>query len=94
MKLLIVSRYDRSARAISAIVNYVRVGKASGHEVALFSDPIADQQGVRWHRRRRRRRTFEAVRVRGFAERRFGGTAARLSFAIWLFQRGRGSVRA
>ena len=40
MKLLIVSRFDRSARAINTIVNYVRAGKALGHEVALFSGPI------------------------------------------------------
>ena len=42
MKLLIASRYDRSARAINTITKYVKAGKALGHEVALFSDPIAD----------------------------------------------------
>ena len=42
MKLLIVSRFDRSARAFNTIVNYVRVGKALGHEIALFTDPIGD----------------------------------------------------
>ena len=41
MKLLVVSRYDRSARAINTIMKYVRVGKALGHEVALFADPMA-----------------------------------------------------
>lgn len=46
MKLLIVSRFDRSARAIKAIVNYVRVGKSRGHEIALFSDPIGDLPDV------------------------------------------------
>jgi hypothetical protein len=46
MKLLIVSRYDRSARAIKAIINYVRTGEALGHEVALFSDPIGDMPDV------------------------------------------------
>jgi hypothetical protein len=46
MKLLVVSRYDRSARAINAIVNYVRIGTALGHEVALFSDPIDDLPDV------------------------------------------------
>jgi hypothetical protein len=42
MKLLFVSRYDRSARAINTITSYVRAGKELGHEVALFSDPIGD----------------------------------------------------
>ena len=42
MKLLIVSRYDRSARAINTICKYVREGKKLGHEVALFADPIGD----------------------------------------------------
>src|SRR5262245_20049706 len=46
MKLLIVSRFDRSARAINTITKYVRVGKALGHEVALFSDPIGDMPDV------------------------------------------------
>ena len=32
MKLLIVSRYDRSARAINTIIKYVRAGKALGHQ--------------------------------------------------------------
>src|SRR5262245_25751698 len=46
MKLLIVSRFDRSARAIYPILKYVRVGKRLGHEVALFSDPITDMPDV------------------------------------------------
>jgi hypothetical protein len=46
MKLLIVSRFDRSARAISTILKYVRVGMTLGHEVALFSDPIGDMPDV------------------------------------------------
>jgi len=46
MKLLIVSRFDRSARAISTIVNYVRAGRALGHHVALFADPLADLPDV------------------------------------------------
>src|SRR5262245_60003268 len=46
MKLLIVSRFDRSARAINTILKYVRVGKLLGHEVALFSDPIGDMPDV------------------------------------------------
>src|SRR5207302_1846184 len=46
MKLLIVSRYDCSARAINTIIKYVRAGKALGHEIALFSDPIGDMPDV------------------------------------------------
>src|SRR5689334_9848935 len=46
MKLLSVSRYDRSARAINTITNYVRAGKARGHEIALFADPIGDMPEV------------------------------------------------
>jgi hypothetical protein len=40
MKLLVVSRYDWSARAINTLVNYARAGRALGHEIALFSSPI------------------------------------------------------
>ena len=40
MKLLVVSRYDRAARAINTLANYVKAGRALGHEFALFSDPI------------------------------------------------------
>jgi hypothetical protein len=46
MKLLIVSRFDRSARAINTIIKYVRVGKSLGHKVALFSDPMGDMPDV------------------------------------------------
>jgi hypothetical protein len=46
MKLLIVSRFDRSARAINTITQYIRVGKSLGHQVALFSDPIRDMPEV------------------------------------------------
>ena len=46
MKLLIVSRYDRSARAINTIIKYVRAGKALGHEITLFTDPIGDMPDV------------------------------------------------
>jgi hypothetical protein len=46
MKLLIVSRYDRSARAINTITNYVRAGRKLGHEIALFADPIGDMPDV------------------------------------------------
>jgi hypothetical protein len=38
MRLLIVSRLDRFARAVTTITNYVRVGKALGHEVAVFGE--------------------------------------------------------
>jgi hypothetical protein len=46
MRLLIVSRFDRSARAINTIIKYVRVGKSLGHEVALFCDPMDDLPDV------------------------------------------------
>src|SRR5262249_16627548 len=42
MKLLIVSRFDRSARAINTITKYARIGRTLGHEVALFSEPMRD----------------------------------------------------
>jgi hypothetical protein len=42
MKLLIVSRFDRSARAINTIVKYATVGKALGHQIALYSEPMQD----------------------------------------------------
>jgi len=40
MKLLVVSRYDRAARAIATLTNYVKAGRALGHEVAFYSEPI------------------------------------------------------
>jgi hypothetical protein len=46
MKLLIVSRFDRSARAINTIIKYVRIGRSLGHEVALFADPMGDMPDV------------------------------------------------
>jgi hypothetical protein len=46
MKLLFVSRFDRSARAINTITKYARVGKAFGHEVALYGEPMADLPDV------------------------------------------------
>jgi hypothetical protein len=42
MKLLIVSKLDRSARAIETITKYVQAGKALGHEIAVFSEPLAE----------------------------------------------------
>ncbi len=45
MKLLVVSKLDRSARAVNTLAKYVEVGKALGHEVAVFgeqqSEPLA-----------------------------------------------------
>lgn len=42
MKLLIVSKLDRSARAIRTITKYVEVGKSLGHEVAVFGEQASD----------------------------------------------------
>ena len=42
MKLLIVSKLDRSARAIDTLTKYVKVGKSLGHEVALFAEQSQD----------------------------------------------------
>lgn len=38
MKLLFVSKLDRFARAVNAITKYVEVGKALGHEIAVFGE--------------------------------------------------------
>ena len=46
MKLLIVSRFDRSARAINTITKYAKLGKSLGHHVSLFSEPIGDVPDV------------------------------------------------
>jgi len=46
MKLLIVSRFDRSARAINTITKYAKLGKSLGHHVSLFSEPIGDMPDV------------------------------------------------
>ena len=42
MRLLFVSKLDRSARAVSAITQYAAIGKRLGHEVAIFGEPRAD----------------------------------------------------
>jgi hypothetical protein len=42
MKLLLVSKLDRFARAVSTITKYVQVGKALGHEVAVFGEQQAE----------------------------------------------------
>lgn len=46
MKLLLVSKLDRSARAVSTLVKYIQVGKALGHEVAIFGEAVSDVPGV------------------------------------------------
>ena len=46
MKLLIVSRLDRFARAVNTITKYVQVGKALGHEVAVFGEQSAEVPAV------------------------------------------------
>src|SRR5215470_1622185 len=38
MKLLVTSKLDRSARAISTIANYIRTGKTLGHDVAVYGE--------------------------------------------------------
>jgi hypothetical protein len=39
MRLLFVSKLNRFARAISTIAKYVEIGKALGHEIAVFGEP-------------------------------------------------------
>jgi hypothetical protein len=46
MKLLMVSKLARSARAVSAIAQYVRVGSALGHEVAVFGEQLSEVSSV------------------------------------------------
>jgi hypothetical protein len=46
MKILFVSRLERSARAVRAITKYSEVGKRMGHEVAMFGEPRADFPSV------------------------------------------------
>ncbi len=42
MKLLFISKLDRSARAVSTITKYVQVGRPLGHEVAVFGEQASD----------------------------------------------------
>ncbi len=42
MKLLLVSKLDRCARAVRAITKYVETGKALGHDVAMFGEQDPD----------------------------------------------------
>jgi len=46
MRLLIVSKLDRFARAVNSITNYVQVGKALGHEAALFGEQSSEFPSV------------------------------------------------
>lgn len=46
MKFLFVSKLDRFARAVNTITKYVQVGKALGHEVAVFGEKSSDFPSV------------------------------------------------
>jgi hypothetical protein len=46
MKLLVISKLDRFARAASTITKYVQVGKALGHEVAVFGEQNSEFPSV------------------------------------------------
>jgi len=46
MRLLIVSKLDRFARAVNTIVNYMEVGKTLGHEVSLFAEQSSEFPSV------------------------------------------------
>jgi hypothetical protein len=46
MKLLVVSKMERSARAVSTLTKYVQVGRELGHEVALFGEQQSEVPGV------------------------------------------------
>src|SRR5262245_5484667 len=46
MRLLVVSKLERFARAVSTITNYVRVGKALGHDVAVFGEQSSEGPAV------------------------------------------------
>jgi len=46
MKFLFVSKLDRFARAVNTITKYVQVGKALGHEVAVFGEQSSDFPSV------------------------------------------------
>jgi hypothetical protein len=48
MKLLFVSRTDRSARAINTITKYIQVGKQLGHEVAVFGERQSESPLLDW----------------------------------------------
>src|SRR5690348_7778017 len=46
MKLLVISKLDRFARAASTITKYVQAGKALGHEVAVFGEQSSEFPSV------------------------------------------------
>jgi hypothetical protein len=46
MKLLVISKLDRFARAASTIAKYVQAGKALGHEVVVFGEQSAEFPGI------------------------------------------------
>ena len=46
MKLLVISKLDRFARAASTITKYVQAGKALGHEVVVFGEQSAEFPSV------------------------------------------------
>jgi hypothetical protein len=48
VKLLVVSKLDRSARAVNTISKYVQVGKALGHEVAVFGERQSEPPSLEW----------------------------------------------
>ena len=46
MNLLFVSKLDRFARAVNTITKYVEVGKALGHEIAVFGEQSSEFPSV------------------------------------------------
>jgi hypothetical protein len=46
MRLMVVSKLDRSARAVSTITKYIQVGHALGHEVAVFGEQSSEEPTV------------------------------------------------
>ena len=38
MKLLFISQFDHSSRAVSTILNYAKIAPSLGHEVAVFGE--------------------------------------------------------
>jgi len=46
MKLLVVSKLERSARSVNTLVKLMQAGQALGHEVALFGEQQSDVPGV------------------------------------------------
>jgi hypothetical protein len=46
MRVLLVSKLDRQARAINTITKYIRAGQELGHEIAVFGEQSSDIPGV------------------------------------------------